>query len=127
VPSAELLARIAARWPVRALEPDYSGEVAVRYAFEDGAGEIGFVSSVTQPFCGACTRARLSSDGKFYTCLFAADGADLRGPMRGGASDAELLELIRAVWERRADRYSELRDELRARNARHVEMNHVGG
>ena len=76
---------------------------------------------------GKCTRARLSSDGKFYTCLFAADGADLRGPMRGGASDAELLELIRAVWERRADRYSELRDELRARNARHVEMNHVGG
>jgi cyclic pyranopterin phosphate synthase len=127
VPSAELLARIASRWPVRALEPDYSGEVAVRYAFEDGAGEIGFVSSVTQPFCGACTRARLSSDGKFYTCLFAADGADLRGPMRGGASDAELLELIRAVWERRLDRYSELRDELRARNARHVEMNHVGG
>jgi cyclic pyranopterin phosphate synthase len=127
VPSAELLARIASRWPVRALEPDYSGEVAVRYAFEDGAGEIGFVSSVTQPFCGACTRARLSSDGKFYTCLFAADGADLRGPMRGGASDAELLELIRAIWERRLDRYSELRDELRARNARHVEMNHVGG
>jgi len=127
VPSQELLARIQARWPLRALEPDYSGEVAMRFAFEDGAGEIGFIASVTQPFCGACTRARLSSDGKLYTCLFAADGADLRGPMRGGASDSELLELIRAVWEHRADRYSELRDELRARKARHVEMNHVGG
>ncbi len=127
VPSQELLARIQKHWPLRAVEPDYSGEVALRYAFEDGAGEVGFIASVTQPFCGACTRARLSSDGRLYTCLFAADGADLRGPMRGGASDAELLELIRAVWERRADRYSELRDELRARNARHVEMNHVGG
>jgi cyclic pyranopterin phosphate synthase len=127
VPSQELLERIASRWPVTALEPSYGGEVARRYAFNDGAGEIGFIASVTQPFCGDCTRARLSSDGKFYTCLFAADGVDLRAPLRGGATDRELGDLIRAIWERRADRYSELRDELRARHVQHVEMNHVGG
>jgi len=127
VPSQELLQLIGARWPITPLVPSYSGEVARRYAFSDGAGEIGFVSSVTQPFCGDCTRARLSSDGKLYTCLFAADGADLRAPLRGGATDAELSALIRAVWERRTDRYSELRDELRTRRVQHVEMNHVGG
>jgi cyclic pyranopterin phosphate synthase len=127
VPSQELLERIAARWPLTALEPGYTGEVARRYAFDDGGGEIGFISSVTQPFCGDCSRARLSSDGKLYTCLFAADGADLRAPLRGGATEAELGAMIRAIWERRADRYSELRDELRERNVQHVEMNHVGG
>ncbi|HEY5020446.1 MAG TPA: GTP 3',8-cyclase MoaA [Steroidobacteraceae bacterium] len=127
VPSQELLELIGARWPMTPLEPGYTGEVARRYAFNDGAGEIGFVASVTQPFCGDCTRARLSSDGKLYTCLFAAEGADLRAPLRGGATDSELSALIRAIWERRADRYSELRDELRARNVQHVEMNHVGG
>ena len=127
VPSQQLLERIASRWPLSALEPSYCGEVARRYAFDDGGGELGFISSVTQPFCGDCSRARLSSDGKFYTCLFAADGIDLRAPLRGGASDEELLGLIRAVWERRSDRYSELRDNLRARGVQHVEMNHVGG
>jgi GTP 3',8-cyclase len=127
VPSQELLARIAERWPLQAVEPAYASEVARRYAFDDGAGEIGFISSVTQPFCGDCSRARLSSDGKLYTCLFAAEGADLRAPLRGGANDAELAALIGAIWEQRADRYSELRDELRARNVQHVEMNHVGG
>lgn len=127
VPSQQLLERVRARWALSALEPAYAGEVARRYAFDDGAGEIGFISSVTQPFCGDCTRARLSSDGKFYTCLFAAEGTDLRAPLRGGASDEELLSLIRAVWERRADRYSELRDQLRARGVQHVEMNYVGG
>jgi cyclic pyranopterin phosphate synthase len=127
VPSQELLERIQSRWPVRALEPAYRGEVARRYAFEDGGGEIGFISSVTQPFCGDCSRARLSSDGKLYTCLFAAEGVDLRGPLRSGATDEELGELIRAVWERRVDRYSELRDQLRARGVHHVEMNYVGG
>ena len=109
------------------VERSYPGEVAQRYKFDDGAGEIGFISSVTQPFCGNCSRARLSSDGKLYTCLFAAEGTDLRAPLRGGASDEELLQLIRAVWERRADRYSELRDNLRARGVQHVEMNYVGG
>ncbi len=127
VPAQELLERISARWPLTALEPAYTGEVARRYAFNDGAGEIGFIASVTQPFCGNCTRARLSSDGKFYTCLFAAEGADLRAPLRGGATDEELSALMRAIWERRADRYSEIRDQLRARRVQHVEMNHVGG
>jgi cyclic pyranopterin phosphate synthase len=127
VPSQQLLQRIGARWPLSALDPAYPGEVARRYAFDDGGGEVGFISSVTQPFCGDCSRARLSSDGKFYTCLFAADGIDLRAPLRGGASDEELLRLIRSVWERRSDRYSELRDNLRARGVQHVEMNHVGG
>ncbi len=127
VPAQELLGRISARWPLTALEPAYTGEVARRYAFNDGAGEIGFIASVTQPFCGNCTRARLSSDGKFYTCLFAAEGADLRAPLRGGATDEELSALMRAIWERRADRYSEIRDQLRARRVQHVEMNHVGG
>jgi cyclic pyranopterin phosphate synthase len=127
VPSQQLLERVHARWPMSALEPAYASEVARRYAFDDGGGEIGFISSVTQPFCGDCARARLSSDGRFYTCLFAAEGTDLRAPLRGGASDEELLQLIRAVWERRADRYSELRDTLRARGVQHVEMNYVGG
>jgi cyclic pyranopterin phosphate synthase len=127
VPSQQLLELVHARWPVSALDPAYASEVARRYAFDDGGGEIGFISSVTQPFCGDCSRARLSSDGRFYTCLFAAEGTDLRAPLRGGASDEELLQLIRAVWERRADRYSELRDTLRARGVQHVEMNYVGG
>ena len=127
VPSQELLDRIRARWPLSALEPAYRGEVARRYAFDDGGGEIGFISSVTQPFCGDCSRARLSSDGRFYTCLFASEGTDLRAPLRGGASDEELLSMIRQIWERRADRYSELRDNLRARGVQHVEMNYVGG
>src|SRR5579863_10260775 len=127
VPSGELLARIADRWPLEPLGRDYRGEVAERYAFTDGAGEVGFISSVTQPFCGDCSRARLSSDGVLYTCLFAAQGASLRDALRGGASDDALVQLIRAVWERRSDRYSELRDKLRARGVQHVEMNYVGG
>jgi cyclic pyranopterin phosphate synthase len=128
VSSRELIERIDARWPLSPLEATYSGEVATRYAFADGAGELGFISSITQPFCGDCSRARLSSDGKLYTCLFAGDGVDLRGPLRGGAGDEELLAMIRAVWERRMDRYSELRAQLRARGSqRHVEMNQVGG
>jgi GTP 3',8-cyclase len=127
VSAQELLGQVSARWPLRALEPGYSGEVAKRYAYLDGAGEIGFIASVTQPFCGDCSRARLSSDGKLYTCLFAAEGADLRAPLRAGASDAELTALISAIWQRRVDRYSELREQLRARGVQHVEMNHVGG
>src|SRR5262245_29132967 len=94
VSSRELVERIGARWPLHAIEENYHGEVAERYAFDDGAGEVGFISSVTNPFCGACTRARLSSEGVFYTCLFATSGVDLRAPLRGGASDDELLELI---------------------------------
>ncbi|MFT3792415.1 MAG: GTP 3',8-cyclase MoaA [Rudaea sp.] len=128
VPSAELIARIGARWPLEPLEPNYRGEVAERHRFRDGAGEIGFISSVSQPFCGDCSRARLSADGKLYTCLFARSGHDLRGPLRAGASDAELASLISQRWSRRADRYSEQRAELRAcGEQKHVEMFAVGG
>ncbi|HTI96046.1 MAG TPA: GTP 3',8-cyclase MoaA [Rudaea sp.] len=128
VPSAELLARLAARWPLHALEPNYRGEVAQRYAWADGAGEIGFISSVSQPFCGDCSRARLSADGKLYTCLFARTGFDLRGPLRDGASDEELARLIGGRWGQRTDRYSELRAELRkAGNPEKVEMFSIGG
>ncbi len=127
VPAAELLERIRERWPLSVLEPAYRGEVARRYAFSDGTGEIGFIASVTQPFCGDCTRARLSADGRLYTCLFAAEGLDLGTPLRAGADDAQLRALIATAWERRTDRYSELREPLRARGVRHVEMNRVGG
>jgi cyclic pyranopterin phosphate synthase len=127
VPSAELRERIAARWPLVALEANYGGEVAQRSAFADGAGEIGFISSVTEPFCGDCARARLSADGRLYTCLFAQSGHDLRGPMRAGASDEDLAGIIRAVWDSRDDRYSEERSDLRNAERRHVEMYEIGG
>ena len=128
VPSAELLARIEARWPLRALEPNYRGEVAGRYALADGSGEIGIISSVSQPFCGDCSRARLSADGRMYTCLFASDGHDLRSALRGGASDDELADIVDAVWSKRSDRYSEQRAGLRAHgDARKVEMFSIGG
>ena len=128
VSSAELIERIGARWPLESLQPNYRGEVAERYRFTDGAGEVGFISSVSQPFCGDCSRARLSADGKLYTCLFARMGYDLRAPLRAGASDEELASLISARWRQRADRYSEQRAELRARGEqKHVEMFAVGG
>jgi GTP 3',8-cyclase len=129
VPSQELVELIRARWPLTALKPDYRGEVAARYAFADGQGEVGFISSVSQPFCGNCSRARLSSDGMFYTCLFATHGTSVRDALRGGASDDALLELIRGVWLRRSDRYSELRAKLRhsAPEERKVEMFYIGG
>ncbi len=129
VPSKELAERIGARWPLTALQPAYRGEVAQRYAFADGQGEVGFISSVSQPFCGGCSRARLSSDGVLYTCLFATRGMSLRDAQRGGASDDVLLELIRGVWLKRADRYSELRSSLSAHSQeqRKVEMFYIGG
>ena len=129
VPSKELLARIGARWPLEPLEPAYRGEVARRYAFTDGQGEVGFISSVSQPFCGDCTRSRLSSDGVLYTCLFATHGTSLRDALRGGASDDQLLELIRGVWLARSDRYSEQRASLRRSlsDERKVEMFYIGG
>lgn len=126
VPSAELVARIGARWPLQALDAGYRGEVAQRYAFVDGAGEIGFVSSVSRPFCGDCQRARLSSEGELFTCLFAAHGMDLRGPLRDGASAAELAALVATRWQQRDDRYSELRAQLSGRSE-HVEMYRIGG
>jgi GTP 3',8-cyclase len=129
VPAKELMGLISARWPLRPLEPEYRGEVARRYAFTDGQGEIGFISSVSQPFCGECSRARLSSDGVMYTCLFATHGTSLRDALRGGASDDHLLELLRQVWLKRTDRYSEQRASLRhdAGEERKVEMFYIGG
>ena len=130
VPSRELAARIGERWPMRPISENYRGEVAQRWRFDDGAGEIGFISSVSQPFCGTCSRARLSSDGKFYTCLFATHGLDLRAAMRGGANDAELLQMIRSTWRGRTDRYSELRDVLRRERGpaeQKIEMYYIGG
>ena len=129
VPSKELAARIAERWPLEPIERNYRGEVAQRYRFLDGQGEVGFISSVTQPFCGDCSRARLSSDGALYTCLFGTRGTSLREPLRAGASDAELLELIGRVWTARTDRYSEQRASARRSSGLEpkVEMYYIGG
>ena len=129
VPSQELAARIGMRWGLAAVKPAYRGEVAERYAFADGAGEVGFISSVSQPFCGDCSRARLSSDGVMYTCLFANHGTSLRDAVRGGAGDDALLEIIRGVWLKREDRYSELRASLTpaAHEQHKVEMFYIGG
>ncbi|PJK00886.1 GTP 3',8-cyclase MoaA [Lysobacteraceae bacterium NML91-0213] len=125
VPSAELHARIHARWPLRALERRYRGEVAARHVFEDGAGEIGFVSSVSAPFCGDCHRARVAADGSFYTCLFAGSGQPLRPLIAQG--EGRVVEELIASWTRRADRYSELRGVVRQVPRRRVEMFLVGG
>jgi cyclic pyranopterin phosphate synthase len=129
VPSRELAERINTRWPMHPVSQNYRGEVAERWRFDDGGGEVGFISSVSQPFCGACSRARLSSEGKFYTCLFATEGTDLRGPLREGANDAEVLRIIRGAWLGRADRYSELREELRHDTpaTKKIEMYYIGG
>jgi cyclic pyranopterin phosphate synthase len=129
VPSRELAARINERWPMHPVSENYRGEVAQRWRFDDGGGEVGFISSVSQPFCGACSRARLSSEGQFYTCLFANHGTDLRAPMREGVNDVELLRIIRSAWAGRADRYSELRDELRrdSPETKKIEMYYIGG
>ncbi len=124
VQSAPLRDRIAARWPLRPLDPNYRGEVAARYAFVDGQGEVGFVSSVSAPFCGDCHRARVSAEGKLYTCLFAADGHDLRDALRQG--EPALVDRVAALWSRRGDRYSELRGADSAPH-RHVEMYLIGG
>ena len=128
VPSRELHAAIHARWPLQPVAAGYRGEVAERYAFVDGQGEIGFISSVTQPFCGACSRARLSSEGVLYTCLFATHGLDLKTPLRAGADTAALRGLIRDAWLGRTDRYSEMRAALHASGAeRKIEMYYIGG
>lgn len=126
VPSAELLARIGERWPVEALSQNYRGEVANRYRFADGGGEIGFISSVSEPFCGDCHRARISADGTLYTCLFAHQGTNLRDVIRAGASDADMTGLLQNTWRRRGDRYSEIRGRNPAIEAR-VEMYRMGG
>ena len=130
VPSRELAARVNARWPMHPVSENYRGEVAQRWRFDDGAGEVGFISSVSQPFCGACSRARLSSEGKFFTCLFATKGLDLREALRSGAADADLLQMIRGTWLTRTDRYSEQRELLRrdrGPGAQKIEMYYIGG
>lgn len=126
LPSAELIARIDARYPLEPLDPNYRGEVAERWRYRDGQGEIGVISSVTQPFCTDCTRARLSTEGKLFTCLFAAAGFDLRALVRGGASDEALTAAIGGVWLQRSDRYSELRSAATSDLPR-IEMSYIGG
>jgi GTP 3',8-cyclase len=126
VPAADIVRRIHARWPIEPAEPTREGEVAERYRYLDGAGEVGIVASVTRPFCRTCNRARLSAIGELYTCLFAAEGHDLRAVVRGGADDAELRATIAAIWRARSDRASELRAEGGLSGPR-VEMSYIGG
>ena len=141
ISAAEIVRRIGNVWPLEAVDANHRGEVAQRFRYRDGGGEIGVIASVSQPFCGDCQRARISADGQLITCLFAQAGADLKGPLRRGASDAELAARVREVWSARSDRYSEARAELAraaaaqpvlgtARGAgtrRRLEMYHVGG
>jgi cyclic pyranopterin phosphate synthase len=126
VPSAELAGMIGERWPIEPMDPTHRGETARRWRYEDGAGEIGFISSVTEPFCADCNRLRLSAEGKFYTCLFGSTGLDLRGPLRAGATDDDVADLLSGLWETRSDRYSEARAEGTAGWDR-VEMSYIGG
>ncbi len=126
VPAAEIVERIDAVFPLEPVAASYRGEVAQRYRYRDGAGEIGVITSVTQPFCGDCTRARISAEGKLYTCLFAIRGTDLRALVRSGATDDELGEEVAGVWTRRADRYSEIRTE-RTTELPRIEMSYIGG
>jgi cyclic pyranopterin phosphate synthase len=133
VPAGEILAVIDERWPLQELPPTADGEVASRYRYRDGAGEIGLIHSISKPFCGGCTRLRLSADGRLYTCLFATEGHDVRALLRGGADEAELGSRLRALWSARADRYSAERSQA-ARRPRagasrmaKIEMSYIGG
>jgi cyclic pyranopterin phosphate synthase len=126
VPSAEVVRRIADAFPLEPADPNYAGEVAERWRYRDGAGEIGVISSVTQAFCSTCNRMRLSTEGSLFTCLFAQSGHDLKSLLRGGASDAEIVDEIAALWRARGDRYSEIRTVETAKQ-RKVEMSYIGG
>lgn len=126
VPAAEVLARLSERWPLEPVGANYPGEVAERWRYADGGGEVGIISSVTRPFCSTCTRARLSAEGKLYACLFASHGEDLRALLRGGADDAAIAARLANVWSARDDRYSEVRTSNTG-PARKVEMSHIGG
>jgi cyclic pyranopterin phosphate synthase len=126
VPAAEIVATVDAELPLEPVEPNYRGEVARRWRYRDGSGEIGMIASVTQPFCGDCTRARLSAEGRLYTCLFAVRGHDLRAVVRGGSSDEELAETVGRIWGARADRYSEIRS-ANTVDLPKVEMSYIGG
>ena len=127
VPADEIVSMIDAEMPLEPMESGYRGEVALRYRYRDGGGEIGVIASVTKPFCGDCTRLRLSPEGKIYTCLFATVGTDLRGPLRAGATDEQLAALVTGVWGAREDRYSEERASLTEPVRDKVEMYHIGG
>jgi len=126
VPAREIVKRINAELPLEPVDPNYPGEVAERWRYKDGSGEIGVIASVTQAFCGTCTRARLSAEGKLYTCLFAVRGFDFREMLRSGATDEEISQAIARVWGKRVDRYSEIRSENTASLPK-VEMSHIGG
>ena len=126
IPGRELVERIDAALPIEPVEPSYRGEVAKRWRYRDGDGEIGFITSVSAPFCGDCTRARISADGSLYTCLFAIAGTDLRGPLREGADDAALAALLTGVWSAREDRYSEIRS-AGTEDLPRIEMSYIGG
>jgi cyclic pyranopterin phosphate synthase len=126
VPAAEILERVNEVFPLEAIKPNYPGEVARRFRYRDGAGEIGVIASVTRPFCGGCTRARLSADGSLFTCLFAIEGMDLKSLLRGGASDEELGAAVSAHWAQRDDRYSDLRSEATP-DLPKIEMSYIGG
>jgi cyclic pyranopterin phosphate synthase len=130
VPAREILDRIAGRFPLVQLDPNYTGEVAERWRYADGAGEVGVITSVTHAFCNECTRARLSTDGKLYTCLFAGEGLDLRMPLRQSEGDRVLTNLIADCWGRRIDQYSQLRHAVTgevASSAKKIEMSYIGG
>jgi cyclic pyranopterin phosphate synthase len=125
VPAEEIVRRIGERWPLEPIEAS-ADSTSLRFRYKDGAGEIGVIASVTQPFCGGCSRARLSAEGSLYTCLFALKGHDLRAPLRAGATDDELAETLRGIWTKRTDRYSELRTAGTAALPK-VEMSYIGG
>ena len=127
VPSSELVRMIDTVFPIEPVDKNYNGEVAERYRYLDGKGEIGFISSVTETFCMNCTRARLSTDGKLVTCLFAGDGQDLRTPLRAGIDDNELRDMIAGIWNVREDRYSDIRSSMTSSDIKKVEMYQIGG
>ncbi len=128
VPAQEIVERLHAVMPLEETKRNYQSEVALRYRYQDGGGEIGLIASVTKPFCGACSRMRLSPEGSIYTCLFATQGTDLRTPLRDGSSDAAIEQIIRTTWGNRVDRYSEVRfEQTDEERAQKVEMYHIGG
>ena len=127
VPADEIVAMIDAEMPLELIEPNYRGETALRYRYRDGGGEMGVIASVTKPFCGSCTRLRLSPEGQVFTCLFGTVGTDLRGPMRDGATDEELEGIVTRTWGVREDRYSEERASMTEPRGEKVEMYHIGG
>jgi cyclic pyranopterin phosphate synthase len=125
-PAKEIIETINREFPIEPVHPAYRGEVAKRWRYKDGAGEIGVISSVTQNFCGDCTRIRLSADGRLYTCLFAVKGHDIRKPIRDGASDEDIVAMLRGIWSAREDRYSELRSDATPGLPK-IEMSYIGG